>query len=69
MAQFLEFEAKVSDTTKVKGDEDKVCSDNSLNSFINGSSSCNDEKTKKANEGFYRKFDNMEISVDEILKQ
>ena len=66
MAQFLDFKAEVSDTAKVKDDEGKVCSDNSLNSFINGSSSRDDEKT---NEGFYRKFDNMETSVDEILKQ
>ena len=67
MAQFIDFEVEVSDTEKVEDDEDEVCSNNSLNSFINDSTSCDDEKTNE--ESFYRKFDNMETSVDEILKQ
>ena len=68
LAQFIDFEVEVSDTEKGKGDEDEVCSDNSLNSFINDSSSDSDiEKTNE--ESFYRKFDNMETSVDDILKQ
>ena len=67
MAQFIDFEVEVSDTEKVKDDEDEVCSDNSLNSFINDSSSSDDEKTNE--ESFYCKFDNMETSVDEILKK
>ena len=67
MAQFIDFEVEVSDTEKIKDDEDEVCSNNSLNSFINDSTSSDDEKTNE--ESFYRKFDNMETSVDEILKQ
>ena len=67
MAQFIDFEVEVSDTEKVEDDEDEVCSNNSLNSFTNDSTSCDDEKTNE--ESFYRKFDNMETSVDEILKQ
>ena len=67
MAQFIDFEVEVSDTEKVEDDEDEVCSNNSLNSFINDSTSSDDEKTNE--ESFYRKFDNMETSVDEILKQ
>ena len=68
MAEFTDFEVEVSDTEKAKDDEDEVYSDNCLNSFINDSSSDSDcEKTNK--ESFYRKFDNMETSVDEILKQ
>ena len=67
MAQFIDFEVEVSDTEKVKDDEDEVCSDNSLNSFIDDSNSSSDEKTNEEN--FYRKFDNMERSVDEILEQ
>ena len=39
MAQFIDFEVEVSDTEKEKDDEDVVCNDNSLNSFINDSSS------------------------------
>ena len=67
MAQFIDFEVEVSDTEKIKDDEDEVCRNNSLNSFINDSTSSDDEKTNE--ESFYRKFDNMETSVDEILKQ
>ena len=67
MAQSIDFEVEVSDTEKVKDDEDEVCSDNSLNSFTNDSSSSDDEKRNE--ESFYRKFDNMETSIDEILKQ
>ena len=67
MAQSIDFEVEVSDTEKVKDDEDEVCSNNSWNSFINDSTSSDDEKTNE--ESFYRKFDNMETSVDEILKQ
>ena len=37
MAQFIDFEVEVSDTEKVEDDEDEVCSNNSLNSFINDS--------------------------------
>ena len=44
MAQFLAFKVEVSDTEKVKDDEDEVCSDNSLNSFINDSSTSDNEK-------------------------
>ena len=68
MAKFIDFEVEVNDTEKAKDDEDEVCSDNSLNSFINDSSSDSDgEKTNE--ESFYCKFDNMEMSVNEILKQ
>ena len=67
MAQFTDFEVEISDTEKEKDDEDEVCSDNSLNSFINDSSSDSDKKTNE--ESFYRKFDNMGTSVDDILKQ
>ena len=67
MAQFIDFEVEVSDTEKIKDDEDEVCSNNSLNSFINDSTSSDDEKTNE--ESFYRKFDNMETFVDEILQQ
>ena len=67
MAQFIDFEVEVSDTEKVKDDEDEVCGNNSLNSFINDSSSSDDEKTNE--ESFFCKFDNMETSVDEILKK
>ena len=68
MAEFIDFEVKVSDTEKAKDDEDEVCNDYSLNSFINDSSSdSNRKKTKE--ESFYHKFDNMETSVDEILRQ
>ena len=69
MARFIDFEVEVSDTEKDEedDDEDKVCSDNSLNWFINDSSSSDDEKTNE--ESFYCKFDNMETSVGEILKQ
>ena len=67
MAQFVDFEVEISDTEKVIDDEDEVCSDNSLNSFINDSSSSDDEKTNE--KSFYGKFDNMKMSVDEILKQ
>ena len=68
MAEFIDFEVKVSDTEKAKDDEDEVCNDNSLNSFINDSSSDSDGKKTKE-ESFYHKFDNMETSVDEILRQ
>ena len=68
MAQFIDFEVEVSDTEKGKDDEDGVCSDNSLNSFISDSSSDSDhEKTNE--ESFYCKFDNIETSVDEVLRQ
>ena len=68
MAQFTDFEVEISDTEKGKDDEDEVCSDNSLNSFINDSSI--DSDNEKANEeSFYCKFDNMGTSVDDILKQ
>ena len=67
MAQFIDFEVEVSDTEKVKDDKDEVFSDNSINSFIKDSSSSDEEKTNE--ESFYRKFDNMETSRDEILKQ
>ena len=68
MAEFIDFEVKVSDTEKAKDDEDEVCNDYSLNSFINDSSSDSDGKKTKE-ESFYHKFDNMETSVDEILRQ
>ena len=62
MAQFIDSEVEVSDAEKGKDNEDEVCSD------INDSSSDSDnEKTNE--ESFYRKFDNMETSVDDILKQ
>ena len=64
----IDFEVEVSDTEKVNDDEDEVCSDNSLNSFINDSSSCSDDE-KTNEENFCHKFDNMKTSVDEILKQ
>ena len=44
MAQFIAFKVEVSETEKVKDDEDEVCSNNSLNSFINDSSSSDNEK-------------------------
>ena len=43
MAQFIAFKVEVSETEKVKDDEDEVCSNNSLNSFINDSSSSDNE--------------------------
>ena len=68
MAEFIDFEVEVSDREKAKDDEDEVCSDNSLNLFINDSSSDSDGKETNE-ESFYCKSDNMETSVDEILKQ
>ena len=68
MAEFIDFEVEVSDTEKAKDDEDEICCGNSLNSFINYSSSDSDgEKTNE--ESFYRKFNDMETSVNEILRQ
>ena len=68
MAEYTDFEVEVSDTENAaKDDEDEVCSDDSLNSFVNDSSDDDDEKGNE--ESFYRKFANMKTSVDEILKQ
>ena len=47
MAEFVDFEVEVSDTEKANRDEDEVCSNNSLNSFINDSSS--DSEGEKTN--------------------
>ena len=67
MAEYIDFEVEVSDTENAtKDDEDEVCSDDSLNSFVNDSS---DDDQKGNEESFYRKFANMKTSVDEILKQ
>ena len=67
MAEYIDFEVEVSDTENAaKDDEDEVCSDDSLNSFVNDSS---DDDEKGNEESFYRKFANMKTSVDEILKQ
>ena len=67
MAKYTDFEVEVSDTENAaKDDEDEVCSDDSLNSFVNDNS---DDYEKGNEESFYRKFANMKTSVDEILKQ
>ena len=67
MAEYIDFEIEVSDTENTAKDgKDEVPSDDSLNSFINDSS---DDDEKGNEESFYRKFDNMKTSVDEILKQ
>ena len=67
MAEYIDFEVEVSDTENAaKDDEDEVCIDDSLNSFVNDSS---DDDEKGNEESFYRKFANMKTSVDEILKQ
>ena len=67
MAEYIDFEVEVSDTENAaKDDKDEVCSDDSLNSFVNDSS---DDDEKGNEESFYRKFANMKTSVDEILKQ
>ena len=47
MAEFIDFEVEVSDTEKAKDDKDEVCSNNSLNSFINNSSNDSDVKKNK----------------------
>ena len=67
MAKYIFFVIWVRDTENTAKDGgDEVCSDDSLNSFINDSS---DDDEKGNEESFYRKFGNMETSVDEILKQ
>ena len=67
MAEYVDFEVEVSDTENMAKDgEGEICSNNSLNLFINDSS---DDDEKGDEESFYRKFDNMKTSVDEILKQ
>ena len=67
MAEYIDFEVEVSDTENTAKDgEDEVCSNDSLNFFINDSS---DDDEKGNEESFYRKFDNMKTSVDDILKQ
>ena len=67
MAEYIDFEVEVSDTENTAKDgEDEVCSNDSLNFFINDSS---DDDEKGNEESFYRKFANMKTSVDEILKQ
>ena len=67
MAQFIDFEVEVSVTEKGKEDEDEVCSDNSLNSFISDSSSESDnEKTNE--ERFYHKFDNIGNTCRQYFK-
>ena len=67
MAEYIDFEVEVSDTENTAKDgEDEVCSNDSLNIFINDSS---DDDEKGNEESFYRKFDNMKTSVDEILCQ
>ena len=67
MAEYVDFEVEVSDTENMAKDgEGEICSNDSLNLFINDSS---DDDEKGDEESFYRKFDNMKTSVDEILKQ
>ena len=67
MAEYVDFEVEVSDTENTAKDgEGEICSNDSLNLFINDSS---DDDEKGEEESFYRKFDNMKTSVDEILKQ
>ena len=67
MAEYIDFEVEVSDTENTAKDgEGEICSNDSLNFFINDSS---DDDEKGNEESFYRKFDNMKTSVDEILKQ
>ena len=67
MAEYVDFEVEVSDTENTAKDgEGEICSNDSLNLFINDSS---DDDEKGEEESFYRKFDNMKTSVDEVLKQ
>ena len=67
MTEYVDFEVEVSDTENTAKDgEGEICSNDSLNLFINDSS---DDDEKGEEESFYRKFDNMKTSVDEVLKQ
>ena len=67
MAKYIFFVIWVRDTENTAKDGgDEVCSDDSLNSFINDSS---DDDEKGNEESFYRQFENMKTSVHEILNQ